>query len=113
MKPPVKVYENTDPLIEYKLVNEVGAPFSLLPFTAIEWYVRESTVGDMPTDPNRSTEAAPGGIVITDAEGGECQVQATKADIGAPANKWCFLIGVQESGLTTMLSFRSLKVQGT
>ena len=113
MKTPIKVYEGTDPLIEYKLEDDLGAPFSLTDFASIEWYVRDSTTGDMPAEPNRSTEAAPGGITITDVDGGECQVQATKLDVGQPGNKWCFLIGVNAGGLTTMLSFRPLKVQGT
>lgn len=113
MKAPIKVYEGTDPRIDYKLEDELGEPFDLTPFTSIEWYVRDSTTGDMPAEPSRSTEAVPGGVTITDAAGGECQVQATKLDVGQPGNKWCFLVGVNAGGLTTMLSFRPLKVQGT
>lgn len=112
MSDPIKVFENTDPLIKYKLTDELGEPFDLTPYAHLDWYVRDTTVGDLPDSPNRSSLAVPGGITVTSAANGECSVQARSEDLGSPDNKWCFLVGVTAAELVTMLSFRQLKVQG-
>lgn len=110
---PIRVYEGSDPMIQYELSAEAGGPFDLSDFTSISWFVRESTIGPLPEEPNRSTEPVPGGIELTDAPGGKCSVQVRATDLGEPGNKWCYLIGISAEGLVTPLSFRPMKVLGT
>lgn len=109
----IEVYERTDPLIRYTITEEVDGveqAHNLGQYASLEWYVRDTTVGE-DLVPNRTSTADPGGITITVAAQGKCQVQARAADIGTPGRKKCYLLGVTADGLRTPLSFRQLKVK--
>lgn len=103
-----EVYEQTDPLIRYT-ITEAGGPHNLAAYDSLEWHVRDSTTGD-PVAPKRTTTANPGGIVVTNALGGKCEVQARSADLGAPGRKRTYLIGIK-GGLRTPLSFKYMVVK--